>query len=223
MRHLGAAGTLAVSTIDAQWRVRLDAGVGALGLSINAAARQRLLEYLALLVQWNAAYNLTAVRDPLQMIDRHLIDALSLLPHLQPTALADIGTGPGIPGMVLALVQPFERVWLVDSNGKKIRFLRECLRRFELPHVHAKESRAEALPGNEPFPQIVSRAYSSLSDFVTSTHQLLAPDGRWLAMKGKRPDDEIAALPRWAKVERIDRLDVPGVDGERHLVVLGSA
>lgn len=191
-----------------------------MGLTLDDAAQQRLLEYLALLVQWNAAYNLTAVRDPLQMIDRHLIDALSLAPYLATTELADIGTGPGIPGMVLALVQPYERVWLVDSNGKKIRFLRECLRRFDLPHVHAKESRAEALPGNQPFPQIVSRAYSSLTDFVTSTRQLLGNDGRWLAMKGKRPDDEIAALPAWAKVEHIDRLNVPGAEGERHLVVL---
>jgi len=209
--------------IDARWRARLAQGLQQLKLSVSLGAQQRLLEYLTLLVQWNAAYNLTAVRDPLQMIDRHLIDALSLLPHLAPTELADIGTGPGIPGMVLALVQPYQRVWLVDSNGKKIRFLRECLRRFELPHVHAKESRAEALPGSEPFTQIVSRAYSSLSDFVTSTRQLLAADGRWLAMKGKRPDDEIAALPAWAKVERIERLHVPGAEGERHLVVLRVA
>jgi|CXWL01.1.fsa_nt_gi 16S rRNA (guanine527-N7)-methyltransferase len=209
-----------VPAIDAHWRERLRGRLAEAGHTLDAGAQERLLEYLALLVQWNAAYNLTAVRDPLQMIDRHLIDALSLLPHLAGDDLADIGTGPGVPGLVLALARPFARVWLVDSNGKKARFLRECLRRFDLPHVVVHEARAEALPGDVPFNQIVSRAYSELALFVRSTRQLLAPDGRWLAMKGKRPDAEIAALPAWAQVEAVHELKVPGADGERHLVVL---
>ncbi len=207
-------------TIADGWAPRLRQGIDALKIAIDPAAQQRLLEFLALLVQWNAAYNLTAVRDPLAMIDRHLIDALSLMPHLDGTDLADIGTGPGIPGMVLALVRPFDRVWLVDSNGKKTRFLRECLRRFDLPQVKVHEARAESLTG-ESFGQVVSRAYTDLSTFVVSTRGLIAPTGRWLAMKGKSPADEIAALPNWASVQAVHRLDVPGADGERHLVVIG--
>lgn len=207
-------------SIPDPWRVRLAAGLAQLGCSIDAAAQQRLLEYIALLLQWNGAYNLTAVRDPLAMIDRHLIDSLALLPFAQGPDLADIGTGPGIPGLVLALVHPYERVWLVDSNGKKARFLRECLRRFDLPAVAVHEARAETLAAGAGFSQVTSRAYASLADFVASTRQILAPQGRWLALKGKRPDAEIAGLPDDVVVEAMHRLDVPGADGERHLLIL---
>ncbi len=202
------------------WRVRLASGLAQLGCPIDAAAQQRLLEYIALLLQWNAAYNLTAVREPLAMIDRHLIDSLALLPFAQGPDLADIGTGPGIPGLVLALVHPYQRVWLVDSNGKKARFLRECLRRFDLPAVSVHEARAEALAAGANFSQVTSRAYASLADFVASTRQILAPPGRWLALKGKRPDAEIASLPGDVVVESVHQLVVPGADGERHLLIL---
>jgi len=204
------------------WCIRLRAGIDSLGVHVDDAAQQRLLAFLALLVQWNAAYNLTAIRDPIAMIDRHLIDALSLLPYSSGADLADIGTGPGVPGMVLALVHPFERVWLVDSNGKKARFLRECLRRFDLPQVKVLEARAESLNAAD-FEQVVSRAYTDLTTFVISTRALIAPHGRWLAMKGKLPQAEIAALPAWVSVQAIHRLDVPFADGERHLVVMGLA
>ncbi len=206
--------------IPDSWRVRLAAGLDQLGCALDAAAQQRLLEYIALLLQWNAAYNLTAVREPLAMIDRHLIDSLAVLPFAQGPDLADIGTGPGIPGLVLALVHPYERVWLVDSNGKKARFLRECLRRFALPAVVVHEARAEALATDAGFSQVISRAYADLADFIASTRQILAPHGRWLALKGKRPDAEIARLPADIEVEAVHRLDVPGADGERHLLIL---
>lgn len=220
MLHVGASDAALLSTLDPRWRSRLARGLAESGCELDAATCERLLEYVGLLVQWNAAYNLTAVRDPLAMIDRHLLDALSVLPFLNAPDLADIGTGPGIPGLILALVRPFERVWLVDSNGKKARFLRECLRRFDLPRVEVREARAQALPGDVAFQQIVSRAYSELALFVNSTRHLLAPDGRWLAMKGKRPDAQIEALPSWVHVEAVTRLAVPGADGERHLIVM---
>lgn len=207
-------------SIPASWRDRLAQRLDELRLALDAAAQQRLLDYVALLLQWNAAYNLTAVREPLAMIDRHLVDALAVLPHARGPDLADIGTGPGIPGLVLALVHPYERVWLVDSNGKKARFLRECLRRFPLPAVSVHEARAESLRDETGFRQVISRAYAELTDFVSSTRQILAPDGRWLALKGKRPDAEIARLPSDVEVIAIHRLDVPGADGERHLLEL---
>ena len=205
--------------IPGSWRDRLRERVDELGANVDEGARQRLLEYIALLVQWNAAFNLTAVREPLAMIDRHLIDSLVVLPYAQGPDLADIGTGPGIPGLVLALVHHYQSVWLVDSNGKKARFLRECLRHFRLPEVCVHEQRAEKLPV-AAFSQVISRAYAELFDFVSSTRQILAPDGRWLALKGKYPEDEIARLPADVRVTEVYRLDVPGADGERHLIVI---
>ncbi len=202
------------------WRIRLADGLRQLACPLDASTQQHLLEYIALLVQWNAAYNLTAVREPLAMIDRHLIDALAVLPYALERDLADIGSGPGIPGLVLAMVQPYQRVWLVDSNGKKARFLRECVRRLPLPQVSVYEQRAQALPQGAGFTQVVSRAYAELSDFVQSTRQIIAPDGRWLALKGKRPDAEIARLPEDIEVTGVHPLRVPGADGERHLVLM---
>lgn len=211
------------SSIPNSWRDRLGSGLAQLQLSLDAEVQQRLLAYISLLLQWNAAFNLTAVREPLAMIDRHLIDSLAVLPHVQGPDLADIGTGPGIPGLVLALARPFERVWLVDSNGKKARFMRECLRQLAPANVSVHEQRAESLPAGAAFSQIISRAYTELADFVASTRQIIAADGRWLAMKGKQPDAEIARLPADIVIEAIHRLEVPGADGERHLVVMRHA
>lgn len=206
--------------IQTEWRERLTQGLGALDVDLPASVQTRLLEYVALLTQWNAAYNLTAVRDPLAMIDRHLIDSLAILPFARGADLADIGSGPGIPGLVLALVHPYERVWLVDSNGKKARFMRECVRRFSLSACTVWEQRAESLKAAPGFTRVVSRAYAELSEFVASTRGLLAPEGRWLAMKGKHPEAEITRLPADVRVESSVRLQVPGADGERHLLTL---
>ncbi len=221
-----AVGTQRDSTVRASpmstLLAHLQSRLSALELDLPADVQARLIKYIDLLARWNKAYNLTAIRDPIAMIDRHLVDALAVLPHCRGPDLADIGTGPGIPGLVLALVHPYERVWLVDSNGKKARFLRECLRQFDLPQVVVHEARAEALAA-AAFRQVISRAYSDLATFVSSTRQLLAPEGRWLAMKGKVPGSEIEALPDDVIVERIDVLKVPGADGERCLVTLCRA
>lgn len=204
--------------LPAGTRMHLEGRLAEIGLLLPASASEALLAYLELLLRWNAAYNLTAVREPVAMVDRHLVDALAILPFVHEVELADVGTGPGIPGLVLALVRPFERLWLIDSNGKKARFLRECVRVLSLPGITVVQERAEALAPQAVFPQVVSRAYADLATFVASTRGLLAPGGRWLAMKGRRPEQEIAALPADVRVLAVHRLTVPGADGERHLV-----
>lgn len=205
-------------SLPEQTRAHLEAQLAALGLAVPEASVGRLLRYLELLLRWNAAYNLTAVREPMAMVDRHLIDALSILPFVDESEMVDVGTGPGVPGLVLALVRPFERLWLVDSNGKKTRFLRECVRVLGLAGITVVQDRAETLAPQPAFPLVVSRAYAELATFVASTRGLLAPGGRWLAMKGRRPEAEIAALPADVRVVAVHRLEVPGADGERHLV-----
>ena len=197
----------------------LDAGLAALGLTAQPLGA-RLLDYLALLDRWNRTYNLTAIRDPREMVGKHLLDSLSMLPHVHDGRLADLGTGPGLPGIPLALARPALQVTLVESNGKKTRFLREVVRQLGLGNVRVLEARAEAVDEPGTFDQLTARAMDTLAGILHVGGHLLAPDGRLLAMKGQRPDAEIAALPPGWRVESVQRLDVPGVDGERHLAVV---
>ncbi len=202
-------------------QAKLEDGIGALGLDLPTAAVPRLLDYQALLERWNAAYNLTAVRDPAEMIIRHLLDSLAILPHVQGSSLADLGTGPGLPGVVLAIAAPGREVLLVDSNGKKVRFLREAIRSLKLKGVRAEQSRVEDVKGQ--FDCITARAFASLADMLGWGGHLLAADGVWLAMKGKRPDDELPGIPPGFAVRSTHELAVPGLSAERHLLVLGRA
>lgn len=202
-------------------QARLEQGVAALGLSLPAEAVSRLLDYQALLQRWNAAYNLTAVRDPAEMITRHLLDSLAILPHVRGATLADLGTGPGLPGIVLAIAAPGREMLLVDSNGKKVRFLREAIRALKLDGVRAVQSRVEDVQGQ--FDCVTARAFASLADMLGWGGHLLAPDGIWLAMKGKRPDDELPGVPPAFEVRSMHALHVPGLEAERHLLVLGRA
>jgi 16S rRNA (guanine527-N7)-methyltransferase len=197
----------------------LASGLATLGLPPRPLA-DRLLEYLALLDRWNRTYNLTAIRDPREMVGKHLLDSLSMWPHVRDGRLADLGTGPGLPGIPLALARPGLQVTLVESNGKKTRFLREVVRQLGLDNVRVVESRAEALDEPGAYDQITARAMDTLAGIVAVGGHLLAPGGRLLAMKGQRPDAEIAALPPGWRVEAVQALRVPGVDGERHLVVV---
>ena len=197
----------------------LDAGLAALGLTAQPLGA-RLLDYLALLDRWNRTYNLTAIRDPREMVGKHLLDSLSMLPHVHDGRLADLGTGPGLPGIPLALARPALQITLVESNGKKTRFLREVVRQLGLGNVRVLEARAEAVDEPGTFDQLTARAMDTLAGILQVGGHLLAPDGRLLAMKGQRPDAEIAALPPGWRVESVQRLDVPGVDGERHLAVV---
>ncbi|MEY2168896.1 MULTISPECIES: 16S rRNA (guanine(527)-N(7))-methyltransferase RsmG [unclassified Rhodanobacter] len=206
-------------TARAALQARLEQGVAALGLTLPVGAAERLLDYQALLERWNAAYNLTAIRDPAEMVTRHLLDSLAILPYVQGETLADLGTGPGLPGIPLAIAAPGRQILLVDSNGKKVRFLREAIRALQLDGVRAVQSRVEDVEGT--FDCITARAFASLADMLGWGGHLLAPGGVWLAMKGKAPDEELPGVPSGFAVRGIHALAVPGLDAERSLVVLG--
>ncbi|HVT32991.1 MAG TPA: 16S rRNA (guanine(527)-N(7))-methyltransferase RsmG [Rhodanobacteraceae bacterium] len=199
-------------------RVRLADGLSALDIQLDADAIERLLDYVDLLVRWNGAFNLTAVRDPAGMVTRHLLDSLAILPHVSGETMADLGSGAGLPGIPVAIAAPGREILLVDSNGKKARFLREAVRRLALAKTRVAESRVENVEG--AFDCITARAFASLGDMLDRGGHLLAPEGRWLALKGRFPDDELSGVPRAFEVEKTIELDVPGLDAERHLVVL---
>jgi len=195
---------------------KLQDGIRQLPLSLPGEADAHLLMYLALLLKWNAAYNLTAVRDPEQMIVKHLLDSLSIGPYVQEGALIDVGTGAGLPGLVLAIVKPALPVTLLDSNGKKVRFLRQVIAELGLTNVQAVQARVEAF--HHTFAQVSSRAFATLADMVNGSRQLLADGGEFLAMKGVYPTGEIAALPAGFRVQAVVPLHVPFLDEARHLV-----
>ena len=200
-------------------RAELDAGLRTLALDPALAAP--LLAYLALLARWNRAYNLTAIRDPRAMVRLHLLDSLAMHPFVRDVgALADLGSGAGLPGIPLAIAVPTLQVALVESSGKKARFLREAVRTLQLDNVRVAESRAEALDEPAAFDAITARALATLADILAVGAHLLAPSGRLLAMKGARPDAEIAALPAGWRIEAVHPLRVPGLAAERHLVVV---
>lgn len=197
---------------------QLASGLAALGLNLPAAAQAKLLAYRDLLLKWNRTYNLTALRDPEQAISHHLLDSLAILPWVQAGSLLDVGSGGGLPGIPLAIARPDLRVTMVDAVQKKATFLQQAAIELELPNVRAVHARVEALPGQ--YGQITSRAFSDLAEFTRLTRHLLAPGGRWLAMKGVQPQDEIAALPKDIEIEAVEPLSVPGLDAERHLIIL---
>lgn len=197
----------------------LQAGLSS--LCLDPALATPLLDYLAQLVRWNRTYNLTAIRDPREMVTRHLLDSLALVPHLDGIGtLADLGTGAGLPGIPLAIARPPLQVALVESNGKKARFLRHAVRTLGLDNAVVHECRAEALELPAAFDAITARALATLADIIAFGGHLLHPGGRLLALKGARPDDEIAALPAGWRAGAITRLQVPGLHAERHLVVV---
>lgn len=196
---------------------RLHDGIARLGLTgLPTGTEEKLLAYLALLVKWNAAYNLTAVRDPQQMLVKHLLDSLSILPQLRGNTLIDVGTGAGLPGMVMALAKPGLQVTLLDSNGKKVRFLRQVIAELKIGNAQAVQSRAEAFDNR--FDVVTSRAFATLADMIGWCGQMANEGGEFLAMKGVRPDTEIAALPAGFKAVEVLPLVVPFLDEERHLV-----
>jgi len=198
-------------------RPELESGLRQLGLEVALA--EPLLAYLALLARWNATYNLTAIRDPREMLVKHLLDSLAMHAQLDGIdSLADLGTGPGLPGIPLAIAQPQLQVTLVESNGKKARFLREAVRQLKLGNVRVAESRIEAFAAPGQFDAITARALATLPLILELGGHLLKPDGRLLAMKGMLPEDEIAALPAGWRLAAVHPLRVPGLEAERHLV-----
>ena len=203
---------------------RLRQGAAALGLALDEAAQTRLLAYLDLLAKWNRVYNLTALRDPVQMLTHHLLDSLAVVAPLRrhtqgrPARLLDVGSGGGLPGVVIAICCPEIAVICVDAVAKKAAFVQQAAGELGLGNLVGRHARVEAVC--EPFDIIVSRAFASLTDFVNWSRGALAEQGVWLAMKGKRPDDEIAALSAGAAVFHVEPLQVPGLDAERCLVWL---
>ena len=196
----------------------LAAGLTALGIALPEGAQLKLLAFRDLLLKWNRTYNLTALRDPQQAISHHLLDALAILPHVGAGPLLDVGSGGGLPGIPLAIARPDLSVTLVDTVQKKAAFLQQVAIELELKSVAVHHARVEEMRGQ--YAQISSRAFAELARFVSLTRHLLAPGGRWLAMKGTRPDDELKALPAGSEVEAIIPLAVPGLDAERHLIIL---
>jgi 16S rRNA (guanine527-N7)-methyltransferase len=197
-------------------------GLQGLGLDLDESQTEQLLAYLDLLDRWNRAYNLTAVRDPLARVTRHLLDALSVLPWIGPGRLLDAGAGAGLPGIPLAIARPDIIVTLVDSAGKKVRFMNHVKRELRLENIQPVHARVESLEAGEPFGTVISRAFSSLAAFVAAVRHLCNGKTRLLAMKGRYPEDEILELPDWARVGSVEKLAVPGLHEQRHLVIMSA-
>ena len=196
----------------------LATGLTGLGLNLPEDAPHQLLAFRDLLLKWNKTYNLTALRDPAQAISHHLLDSLAILPHVGTGNLLDVGSGGGLPGMPLAIARPDLSVSMVDTVQKKTTFLQQAVIELALRNVTVHHARVEEMQGQ--YAQISSRAFAEIGLFISLTRHLLAPGGRWLAMKGTRPDNELKALPADITVEAIIPLSVPGLDAERHLIIL---
>jgi 16S rRNA (guanine527-N7)-methyltransferase len=200
----------------------LRAGIQALGLDLSAEQQQRLLDYMALIQKWTKVYNLTAVRDPAEMLTHHLLDSLTAIAPLtrhtlgQPIRVLDVGSGGGLPGVVLAICMPELNVTCVDTVAKKAAFVQQVAVSLKLSNLRGLHARVETL--TDPYQVICSRAFASLPDFVTWSRSALAEGGVWMAMKGKHPQDEIEALPVDVKVFHVEPLTVPGLDVERCMV-----
>jgi 16S rRNA (guanine527-N7)-methyltransferase len=201
-------------------RDMLDAGARELGIGLTPQSAESLLKLVDELEHGNSQFNLTAIRDRPGMLKKHVLDSLSVQPYLRGSRIADVGTGAGFPGLVLSIVNPERRFTLIEATGKKARFVEQTASRIGAANVLVVNSRAESYRPFELFDTVVARALSSLADFVAYAGHLCAPGGRLLAMKGKRPDEEISALPRSFRALAVHRLSVPGLGDERHLVEL---
>jgi 16S rRNA (guanine527-N7)-methyltransferase len=206
--------------VTPQHAEELTLGARELGVELSDSQHSQLLAYLALLIKWNKAYNLTAVRDPDEMVSRHLLDSLSVVRFIEGERQLDVGSGGGMPGIPLAILFPDMKVTVLDSNGKKTRFLTQVKLELALGNLEVIHSRAEAFRPMLPFNGIISRAFSSLEDFTQWTRHMGDGDTRWLAMKGLHPADELVALPADFRLESAQALAVPGCQGQRHLLIL---
>lgn len=198
----------------------LAGGVERLGIALPAAAVPRLLAFIQLLQKWNQAFNLTAVRDPAQMVTRHLLDSLAVLPFLEGGRVVDVGSGAGLPGIPLALASPERRFVLLDSNGKKTRFLTQAVTELGLTNVEVVRRRAEDYRPEQGFDTVISRAFATLAATAHAAGHLCAPRGILLVMKGVYPGEELEDLPSAMGLRAVHRLEVPGLAAQRHLVCL---
>ena len=199
---------------------QLARGIAALGLDLPPAAQERLLAFAALLTKWNRVYNLTALREQSQVVTHHLLDSLAALPYLNARSIADIGTGGGLPGIPLAIARPDLRVALVETSHKKASFLQQAKIELALGNTMIINERVEQWQPEEAFDAVISRAFSDIADLLRLTQHVVGSGGRWYAMKGVNPHDEIAQLPADFRVARLIALDVPELGAARHLIVI---
>ena len=204
-------------------RTALRRGLAELGQPLDQAAQLKLLAFVELLAKWNKTYNLTAIRDPLQMISHHLLDSLAVLPHLPAGTLADVGSGGGLPGIPLAIAEPGRRVTLNDGSHKKTAFLQQAIIELKLANADVHAGRVQAWRPAKPFACVIARGFAELAQFVASCRHLLRAGGVLAAMKGVYPKDELDRLPAGADCGDVRRLQVPLLDAERHLVLCRCA
>lgn len=197
-------------------------GATKMGLVLDDATQAQLLAYVALLFKWNKVYNLTAIRDKREMVSHHLLDSLAVVPHLWPGQWLDVGCGGGMPGLVLAIVKPDWRFTLLDSNTKKTGFVQQAVIEMGLKNVSVHSGRVEDWYPDHSFDGIISRAFAELGDFLSVSQHLIAPQGRWAAMKGQ-PETELAGVPKGIEIEKIISLQVPGIQAARSLVIAKEA
>jgi 16S rRNA (guanine527-N7)-methyltransferase len=200
---------------------QLKQGLLALGLTLDTDTQQRLLDYIALIDKWNRVHNLTAIRELERMVSHHLLDSLAVSPHLRAAKLLDVGSGAGLPGIPLALANPAMQVTLLDSNHKKTAFLNQAAIELKLKNVAICGERVESWQTEDRFDVIISRAFSDMGEFVRVSRHLLARGGVFAAMKGLHPYEEIDKLPADCKVQQVLPLAIPGLEGARHLVLIG--
>ena len=202
----------------------LNQGIATLGINLESNQVDQLAELLSQLLKWNSTYNLTVIKDEEEALKLHLLDSLSIVPHWSFSKTLDVGTGPGFPGLPLAIALPEQTFHLLDSNSKKVRFIRQQIHHLGLTNVTAWHSRVEQHQinndENQKYDAIVSRAFASLADMVKLSEHLLSDDGRWMAMKGAYLEDEVAELPEWVEQVGVTELVVPGLQGDRCLIEL---
>ncbi|MDR9828745.1 16S rRNA (guanine(527)-N(7))-methyltransferase RsmG [Vibrio sp. FNV 38] len=202
-------------------RERLDQLLAKTDLNVSERQREQLVGYVMLLDKWNKAYNLTSVRDPMDMLVKHILDSVIVSEYLEGGRYIDVGTGPGLPGIPLAIMMPDSDFVLLDSLGKRIRFIKQVIHELKITNVTPVQSRVEEYDAGEGFDGVLSRAFASLKDMIEWCHHLPKPEnGVFLALKGQYSEDESAEIPQWCSVTDIKSLQVPELEGERHLVIL---
>lgn len=201
-------------------RIKLESGLDRLGLDVATGTVNGLLTYMALLKEWSGTYNLIAPGERGFLLARHILDSLSIAPWLQPGSLLDVGTGAGLPGLPLAIIKPEMEVTLIDSAGKKIRFIRHVGRALKLTNIHPLQQRVELQTDCGTFANITSRAFASLRDFVKAVRPCADENSRLLAMKGAYPGQELEELPGWVNVQSVEQIAVPYLHADRHLVIM---
>jgi len=204
-------------------QLSLESSINALPFSVSEGAVDKFVQFIQLLDKWNGVYNLTSVRDKAQMVGRHIMDSLVVHPFLAGEQILDVGCGAGLPGIPLAIINPDKQFVLLDSNQKKTRFVQQSITELQLDNVQVVNERVELYKAEKSFDTITARAYSSIENLIEGVSHLLAADAKILAMKGTYPVAELENVPESFKVEKIELLNVPGLDAERHLVVLKQA